>query len=66
MYAAALMYFLGVPLLLGVWQGLLATPFLTFGLGLRAVGEEQVLREGLEGYADYARRVRYRFVPLVW
>jgi protein-S-isoprenylcysteine O-methyltransferase Ste14 len=66
MYAGALLYFLGVPLLLGVWAGLLATPFLAFGLGLRAVGEERVLRAGLAGYADYARRVRYRFVPLVW
>ncbi len=66
MYAAALLFFVGVPLLLGVWLGLLATPFLAFGLGLRAVGEERVLREGLAGYADYASRVRYRFVPLVW
>lgn len=66
MYAGALLYFLGVPLLLGVWEGLLAAPFLTFGLGLRAVGEERVLRAGLAGYADYAAKVRYRFVPLVW
>jgi protein-S-isoprenylcysteine O-methyltransferase Ste14 len=25
-----------------------------------------VLRAGLAGYAEYASRVRYRFVPLVW
>jgi len=66
MYAGALLYFLGVPLLLGEWAGLLAAPFLAFGLGLRTIGEERVLREGLAGYADYAAKVRYRFVPLVW
>lgn len=66
MYAGALLYFLGVPLLLGEWRGLVVAPFLAFGLGLRAMGEERVLRAGLAGYADYASRVRYRFVPLVW
>jgi protein-S-isoprenylcysteine O-methyltransferase Ste14 len=66
MYAGALLYFLGVPLLLGEWRGLVLTPFLVVGLAARAVGEERVLRAGLAGYADYASRVRYRFVPLVW
>jgi protein-S-isoprenylcysteine O-methyltransferase Ste14 len=66
MYAGALLYFLGVPLLLGEWRGLVLTPFLVVGLAARAVGEERVLRAGLAGYADYANRVRYRFVPLVW
>jgi len=66
MYAGALLYFLGVPLLLGEWRGLLFVPFLIVGLAARAVGEERVLRSGLAGYAAYASRVRYRFVPLVW
>lgn len=66
MYAGALLYFLGVPLVLGEWRGLVLTPFLVVGLAARAFGEEHVLRAGLAGYADYASRVRYRFVPLVW
>ena len=36
------------------------------GIGVRAVGEETILRRGLAGYDDYARRVRYRIVPGVW
>jgi protein-S-isoprenylcysteine O-methyltransferase Ste14 len=28
--------------------------------------EERVLKAELEGYADYAERVRFRFVPLLW
>jgi len=25
-----------------------------------------VLERGLEGYADYKRRVKYRLIPFVW
>jgi protein-S-isoprenylcysteine O-methyltransferase Ste14 len=28
--------------------------------------EEKELRAGLKGYEDYARRVRYRLIPLIW
>jgi protein-S-isoprenylcysteine O-methyltransferase Ste14 len=34
--------------------------------GLRTVLEDRTLRNELEGYADYARRVRYRLAPPVW
>ena len=56
----------GVPLLLGSWWGLLVSPLLVLVLAFRAVMEERMLRAGLEGYADYAERVRYRFVPHLW
>ena len=32
----------------------------------RIRNEEQVLLEGLDGYADYCRRVKYKVIPLVW
>ena len=66
MYAGALLYFLGTPLLLGSWWGLLPVPLLVAGLGARAVGEERMLRQSLPGYDDYAQRVRFRLVPGVW
>jgi protein-S-isoprenylcysteine O-methyltransferase Ste14 len=66
MYAAALLYFIGAPLLLGSWWGLLPVPFFMLGLGARAAGEERMLRQALPDYDDYARRVRFRFVPGVW
>ena len=28
--------------------------------------EERMLKAELEGYADYAERVRFRLVPLLW
>ncbi len=34
--------------------------------GLRTVLEDRTLHNELEGYADYARRVKYRLVPPVW
>jgi len=33
---------------------------------LRVLTEERLLRRELPGYRDYARKVRWRMVPLVW
>jgi protein-S-isoprenylcysteine O-methyltransferase Ste14 len=30
------------------------------------VGEEALLLKGLPGYADYARKVRFRLAPGIW
>jgi protein-S-isoprenylcysteine O-methyltransferase Ste14 len=66
MYAAALVFFAGAPLLLGSWWGLLCVPVAAVGMGIRAVGEERMLRSELAGYDDYARRVRFRMFPGLW
>jgi protein-S-isoprenylcysteine O-methyltransferase Ste14 len=34
--------------------------------GLRTLLEDRTLHNELEGYADYARRVKYRLMPPVW
>ncbi|CAB3769123.1 methyltransferase family protein [Paraburkholderia solisilvae] len=66
MYSAAMLYLVGTPLMLGSWWGLVCVPLMVAGLGYRAVLEERTLNAGLEGYAAYAARVRYRLVPHVW
>ena len=66
MYTATMPFFAGTPLLLGSWWGLACAPLLVVALGYRAVLEERMLTEQLDGYAAYAARVRYRFVPGVW
>jgi protein-S-isoprenylcysteine O-methyltransferase Ste14 len=66
MYAGALLINVGAPLLLGSWWGLLAGVLFTALIGVRAVLEERTLTAELEGYADYAERVRFRLVPRVW
>ena len=66
MYAGALLYMLGMPLLLGSWLGLAVLPLIVGFLTIRIFIEERALRKGLPGYSEYAARVRYRLVPYVW
>lgn len=66
MYAGALLFFAGMSLLLGSWWGLVPTVVLAVMFGIRIPIEERALRGELEGYEEYAGRVRYRLVPFVW
>lgn len=66
MYAGALLFIAGVPLLLGSWWGLAAGVVLLLIIAVRAVFEERTLAAELEGYADYAARTHYRLVPYIW
>ena len=66
MYTSALFLLIGLPLLLGSWIGLAFSALFILGTAWRAVHEERALRAELKGYEDYAARVRYRFIPLVW
>jgi protein-S-isoprenylcysteine O-methyltransferase Ste14 len=66
MYTSTLFLFLSMPLVLGSPISfaimLLYVPLIV----IRIHNEEEVLEQGLAGYADYERRVRYRLVPYVW
>src|SRR6266700_1080646 len=66
MYAGGLFMFLGTPLLLGSWYGLLLALLFLPALLVRAVLEERTLREELPGYDAYMAQVKYRFIPHVW
>jgi protein-S-isoprenylcysteine O-methyltransferase Ste14 len=66
MYSGIMLFFVGVPLLLGSWWGVAIAPVFAVLFAIRARIEERALVEGLPGYADYAARVRYRLVPGVW
>ena len=66
MYAGAVAFFIGTPLLLGSWWGLAVAPALIVLLSVRALLEERTLADELPGYRDYAARVRYRLVPGIW
>lgn len=66
MYSGMVLFFAGVPLLLGSWWGLVTVPIFIALFAVRIGIEERTLREGLPGYADYAARVRYRLMPGVW
>ncbi|WP_078325645.1 methyltransferase family protein [Mycobacteroides salmoniphilum] len=66
MYAGAIPFLIGMPLMLGSWYGLIGSAVTVVALGFRAVGEERLLTRELDGYPEYAARVRYRLVPGVW
>ena len=66
MYLGALILVLGTPLALGSWWGLVSVLVFIVLLAIRTFIEEKTLRTGLRGYNDYATRVRYRLIPMVW
>ena len=66
MYMATTVLFLAMPLVL-------ASPisfFIMLGyipvIAKRIKNEEAVLEEGLEGYAEYKKKVKYRILPFIW
>ena len=66
MYMATTVLFLTMPLVL-------ASPisfFIMLGylpvIAKRIRNEEKVLEEGLEGYSEYKKKVKYRIIPLIW
>jgi protein-S-isoprenylcysteine O-methyltransferase Ste14 len=65
-YAAMLVLLLSAALTLGSWFGLAAAILLAGELILRTALEDRELHRRLDGYADYAQRVRYRLIPMVW
>jgi protein-S-isoprenylcysteine O-methyltransferase Ste14 len=66
MYAGGLLLFLGTPLLLGSWYGLLVILLVTPGFLVRAILEERTLRQEMPGYDAYMAQVKYRLIPHVW
>ena len=66
LYAAVLIFLPANALLLGSWCGLAASTVLSGGVAFRTAMEDRELRCGLEGYTEYAARVRYRLIPWVW
>jgi protein-S-isoprenylcysteine O-methyltransferase Ste14 len=66
MYTGALLVFIGAPLALGSWWGLLTVPLFVAGFAWRLLHEEKFLREHLPGYAEYIDKVRHRLVPYIW
>jgi protein-S-isoprenylcysteine O-methyltransferase Ste14 len=66
MYAGALVMFVGMPLALGSWWGLLPSAAIVPILAARLLREESFLAQHLGGYSDYRNRVRFRLAPLVW
>lgn len=66
MYSATILLFLAMPLVLGsaiAFVIFLAYPVI---IAKRIRNEEMVLTEGLQGYTEYKKKVKYRLLPFVW
>lgn len=66
MYLGALIMTVGIPLALGSYWGLLVLVVVVPVLMLRIGDEETMLLGGLQGYADYRQKVRFRLIPGLW
>ncbi|MDO5559882.1 MAG: isoprenylcysteine carboxylmethyltransferase family protein [Oscillospiraceae bacterium] len=66
MYAATLLLFSMMPIVLGSWAALAFMAGLPFILAKRIQNEEQVLKAGLDGYEEYTKKVKYRMIPFIW
>ena len=66
MYSGAVLFMVGIALLLGSWWGTAMSLIFVVLFGIRTGIEENTLTTGLPDYADYAARVRYRLVPGLW
>jgi protein-S-isoprenylcysteine O-methyltransferase Ste14 len=58
--------FIAIPLALASWWALWPAAVAIALLVVRTELEDGLLQAELSGYADYARRTRYRLMPAVW
>ena len=66
MYTAALTMFFASPIVLGSYYALIPMAIFLTGIVFRIRNEEMVLCNGLDGYAEYMKRIKYRLIPFVW
>ena len=66
MYTATTLLFLAMPLVLASPISLLIMLLYIPLIVVRIIHEERFLRANLEGYAEYAERIRYRLIPYIW
>jgi protein-S-isoprenylcysteine O-methyltransferase Ste14 len=65
-YTGSLLHMTGTSLALGSWWSLAVTAAISAAIVARTSREDRTLRDELEGYPEYAGRVRYRLVPWIW
>jgi protein-S-isoprenylcysteine O-methyltransferase Ste14 len=65
-YVGAIASYIGIPLMLGSWWALIPAWIAIILFIVRTSLEDRTLQKELEGYAQYADRVRYRLIPGLW
>ena len=65
-YAGGMLAYLATPFFLYSWWALIPTLLLCIVMVIRTSLEDRTLKAELDGYKEYAQRVRYRLLPGVW
>jgi len=65
-YSGAFLTYLATPLFLDSRWAFLPTLLIMIVLTIRTYLEDRFLQDELDGYRDYAKRVRYRLLPGIW
>lgn len=65
-YAGAILFSIGIPLLLGSWWALIPGVGSVILYFIRTAKEDQTLIAELNGYADYSGKIKFRLFPGVW
>lgn len=65
-YVGALLIFAGLALALASWWALIPAAWASAVLIVRTSREDALLQRELDGYADHARRTRFRLLPGIW
>ena len=66
MYMTTLLLFFAMPLVLGSVISFAIMLLYIPIIAARIKNEEKVLEEGLEGYANYKKKVRFKVIPFIW
>ena len=65
-YVGFILMYLVTPIALGSLYGIIMSGILTVVLIIRTTLEDKTLKNELNGYREYSRKVKYRLVPFVW
>jgi len=65
-YVGAILFTVGVPILLGSWWALIPNLTAVILFIIRTALEDKTLIEELPGYVDFAKCVTFRLIPGIW
>lgn len=65
-YVGGVLWAISIPLIIGSLYGLIPAGINILLIMIRTWLEDKTLHNELEGYSEYAKRVKYRLFPLMW
>jgi protein-S-isoprenylcysteine O-methyltransferase Ste14 len=65
-YVGMILLYISFPLIIGSLFAWIPAAIIIVSLFIRTALEDKTLRNELEGYLDYSKKVKYRLIPGVW